>query len=163
VRSYHADHGSEHQLVAVLHPHLVAVPQRRPRLLRLPTFSPAKLGDETREGLRGGSCCRGDLTLDGAHALVPCGAGSREHSGRGTVCLLLFSGLLAIVRRLSKLWLGRADEKRGSTVWPLCRAERPVPGNLVGHVVSSSRLPCLLGALETSRSGPLPQAETTVN
>jgi hypothetical protein len=85
VRSYHADHGSEHQLVAVLHPHLVAVPQRRPRLLRLPTFSPAKLGDETREGLRGGSCCRGDLTLDGAHALVPCGAGSREHSGRGTV------------------------------------------------------------------------------
>jgi hypothetical protein len=117
VRSYHADHGSEHQLVAVLHPHLVAVPQRRPRLLRLPTFSPAKLGDETREGLRGGSCCRGDLTLDGAHALVPCGAGSREHSGRGTVCLLLFSGLLAIVRRLSMaLFSSKIGHPRFGTV-----------------------------------------------
>lgn len=26
------------------------------------TFAPAKLGDETREGARGRSCCRGDLT-----------------------------------------------------------------------------------------------------
>lgn len=148
-RSYHADHGREHHLVAVLHPaapscaRAAAWNATAPPLTLACTFAPAKLGDEARQGARGESLLWRRTGPAWRRTRACAGAGAE-----GTPCVSSPVSQVAIV--CPRPLVGSGFRK--SVAIAPCWAEKPNPLTSLGY--RSSGLP--FGALQTRRSGSGP-------